>query len=62
MKMNLSVIVVFRDNLSLIVFLTSVSGVFRDNPSGVFCDNPFVHLVSSVTIRLFRLVFSMTIV
>uniref|UniRef100_A0A2N9F6M1 Uncharacterized protein n=1 Tax=Fagus sylvatica TaxID=28930 RepID=A0A2N9F6M1_FAGSY len=54
MKMNLSVIVVFHDNLSLIVFHDNLfllsfcdnlfvpSGVFCDNlsiPSGVFCDN-----------------------
>jgi hypothetical protein len=55
MKMNLSVIVVFRANLSLIVFHDNPSGVFSDNPfvlSGVFREN---RLVSSVTIRLFRL-------
>uniref|UniRef100_A0A2N9GDF5 Uncharacterized protein n=1 Tax=Fagus sylvatica TaxID=28930 RepID=A0A2N9GDF5_FAGSY len=55
--MNLSVIMVFRDNLSLIVFYDNLfllsfydnpfvpSGVFLDNPfvpSGVFRDNPFV--------------------
>ena len=52
--MNLSVIVIFRDNLSLIVFHNNLfllsfydnssipSSVFHDNPSGVFCDNPFV--------------------
>ena len=54
MKMNLSVIVVFRDNLSLIVFHDNLfllsfcdnpsilSSVFHDNPSGVFHDNPSV--------------------
>ena len=54
MKMNLSVIVIFRDNLSLIVFHDNLfllsfcdnpsilSSVFHDNPSGVFHDNPSV--------------------
>ena len=61
MKMNLSVIVVFHDNLSLIVFHDNLSSVFCDNssvPFGVFRDN---RLVSSVTIRLFYLVSSVTI-
>ena len=52
--MNLSVIVIFRDNLSFIVFHDNLfllsfydnssipSSVFHDNPSGVFCDNLFV--------------------
>ena len=51
-KMNLSVIVVFRDNLSFIVF--------HDNLFLVYSVT--IRLVSSVTIRLFRLMFSVTIV
>ena len=70
MKMNLSVIVVFRDNMSLIVFHDNLfllsfcdnpsipSSVFHDNSSGVFCDNPFV---SSSVFHDNRLVSFMTI-